>query len=85
MARLSVAAGRSTILEIRLEPQAPAIGRPLRDLGLPDGCLVAGVLRGEEILVPRGAFALAEGDQVLLVARSEALGDALRVMVGEAP
>jgi len=38
----------------------------VRDLPLPDGCLVTLVVRGSDVVVPRGSTALLEGDQVCI-------------------
>ena len=43
------------------------VDRPLRDLGFPDGVLVALVQRGGEGFVPRGSTVLLEGDHLTLI------------------
>ncbi len=43
------------------------IGRQIRELELPDGCLVALVQRGDETIVPRGSTLLDHGDTLLLI------------------
>jgi trk system potassium uptake protein TrkA len=78
-----VAEGRIRISEVALEEDAPALGIPLRDLGLPEGVLVAGILRGDEIIVPKGDSKPAAGDRLVLVSQPENLDDALRLLVGE--
>lgn len=42
----------------------------IRDLGLPEGVIVAAIQRGKEILVPRGDVVLAPGDSLVLGAES---------------
>lgn len=51
---VSLGEGKVNVAELTLAPAAPAVGRALRDLALPEGSLVAGVIRGGEPLVPRG-------------------------------
>lgn len=45
-------------------PASAVAGAEMRDLPLPEGCLVTLVLRGGDVVVPRGGTALLPGDQV---------------------
>ena len=47
-----------------VHPVSAAAGACVRDLALPEGSLVALVLRGTEVIVPRGSTPLRPGDQV---------------------
>jgi len=76
---------------LRLEPSRPGsdlIGLPLREVSLPEGTLIAMIRRGEELIIPRGATTLLQGDRLTLIGRPEGIS-ALRdtygaVMGGEA-
>lgn len=46
---------------------APMIGRRVRDLKIPEGCLITWLRRGEEVIVPRGNTVLQEGDRLTLI------------------
>jgi trk system potassium uptake protein TrkA len=68
------AQGRIALLEYRLRPDGPLVGRPLGDIrSLPSGVLMAGVRRGEEWFVPRGQSVLLAGDRALFMGRTEAM------------
>jgi trk system potassium uptake protein TrkA len=54
-------------------PQSPAAGRPLADVEFPDGAIVAAVVRGADVVVPRGAHILQAGDTVVVFALPEAV------------
>ncbi len=60
-------------VEIKLGPDSPAIGRPIRELGIPDDCIIPLVMRGEKAIIPYGDTVLAAGDDLIAVtsARSE--------------
>ncbi len=45
----------------------PLVGRALRDIELPEGCLVAVIRREGETIVPRGSTVIAEGDWLTLI------------------
>ena len=57
------------------------IDSPIRSLDLPDGCLVAMVLRGEETIVPRGSTVLEHEDAVTLIGEPDCIR-ALRADLG---
>ena len=55
------------IIELEVAEGSEAAGKPVRDLGLPDGSLVISILRDETGFVPAGDSMVQAGDQVLLV------------------
>jgi trk system potassium uptake protein TrkA len=62
------------VLEMEVEPGAPIAGRELAHTsGLLAHCRVGAILRGEEVLVPRGGGDLREGDRVLMLGTSGTL------------
>lgn len=60
--------GGIQFLEAILPPGASATGTAIRDLALPDRCLLLAVLRGDEVIFPRGDVILRPGDHVLAMA-----------------
>ncbi len=67
-----------SFVELEIMPGSPALRRPLRELGIPDDCVLSLVIRqGEKAIIPYGDTVLKEGDQVIAVS-SEASEAALR-------
>jgi trk system potassium uptake protein TrkA len=67
-----------SFVELEIPPGSPAIGRQLRDLGIPDDCILPLVIRhGQEAIIPYGSTLLEAGDQVIAVS-SEQSEEALR-------
>lgn len=64
--------GELAVVTEKLEPGAKADGLRIADLSLPPDCLLMAVVRGEDILVPRGETVLRPGDEVLALVRGEA-------------
>ncbi len=64
---IPVADGRVHLTEVKLSSGCPAVGRLLKDAGLPPGAIVAYLLRDDLPLVPHGQTSLLEGDRLLLV------------------
>jgi len=58
------------IVEYTVAPSARVAGQLLRDLALPDGVVVTLVVRGTEVIMPRGATALRPGDHVFIAMRA---------------
>ena len=55
------------IIELEVAEGSEAAGKPVRDLGLPEGSLVISILRNKEGFVPAGDSVVQAGDEVLLV------------------
>ena len=47
---------------------SPFVGHPLRDTKFPTGAIVAAILRGDEVIVPRGSDELKVGDTAIIFA-----------------
>ncbi len=58
---------RLEIIELEVLPDAPAAGRRVADVGLPEGSLVISVLRDGQGFVPLADTVIEAGDEVLLV------------------
>jgi trk/ktr system potassium uptake protein len=55
------------IIELEVSADAPAAGRTITELELPDGCLVVSVLRDGAGFVPKADTVIEAGDEVLAV------------------
>jgi trk system potassium uptake protein TrkA len=71
MTLLKLRRGRYSVVEEKVPPGAKAIGKQIKDLGLPDQCIVAAIIRHGQITLPRGISTLEEGDEVLAVTDTE--------------
>ena len=65
MTMLKIRRGKYSIVEEKIAANAPAIGKELKDLSLPNNCVISGIIRHGEMVLPRGATVLEEGDEVL--------------------
>jgi trk system potassium uptake protein len=61
---LRVRKGRYSLMEIKIPVGAPCLGTPLQHLGLPEHCVIAGVIRQGEIILPRGPLLFEVEDEV---------------------
>ncbi len=60
--------GQGEVLELTAGAGARGVGVPLKDLGLPRGVLLAALVRGEQVRVPRGNDVVEPGDRVVVMA-----------------
>lgn len=67
MTLLKIRHGRYSLVEEKVEPGAKAIGIPIKDLGLPEECIIAAIIRDGQVTLPRGATTLQEWDEVLAI------------------
>ncbi len=58
---------RAQVIELLVEPAAPADGQLLRDLSWPSGSVVASIWRHGEVITPRGDTMLKAGDLLTVV------------------
>jgi trk system potassium uptake protein TrkA len=65
MTLLKLRKGLFSLVEERVHPTAAAAGKALRDLKLPDKCVLAAVLRKGELIVPHGELVLQPADEVV--------------------
>lgn len=80
---LPVAEGKVNVTEISLQYEYPAVGKTIDDLHLPDGTLIACILRKGEVIVPSGDNSLQSSDRLILISKPEYYGQLLRLLTGE--
>ncbi len=71
MTLLKLRRGRYSLVEEKVPPGAKAVGIPLKDLGLPEQCVIAAIIRKGQVTLPRGTIAFEAGDEVLAVTDDE--------------
>jgi trk system potassium uptake protein TrkA len=59
--------GEIRLLEFRLGAESPLVGRPISELDLPYGVVIAAVHHGDATTIPRGRTSLDPGDKVVLM------------------
>jgi len=57
--------GKYSLVEEKISPRSPVIGMTIKDMPLPQNCVISGIIRKGEIVLPRGITILEVGDEVL--------------------
>ena len=67
MTLLKLRRGRYSLVEEKIAEGAPGIGIAIKDLGLPEQCVIAAIIRQGEVMIPRGTTTMELGDEVLAI------------------
>jgi trk system potassium uptake protein TrkA len=65
MVMLKLRRGKYSLVEEKIFPGARAAGVAVKDLHLPPNCIISGIIRQGEIVIPRGVTTLQEEDEIL--------------------
>lgn len=61
--------GLFSLVEEKVHPTSAAAGKTIRELALPDQCVLVAIMRKGELILPRGDTVLQSADEVLALAR----------------
>lgn len=67
MTLLKLRRGQYSLVEVMIPPGAKAAGAFIKDLPLPDQCVIVAIIRKGKMTVPRGATTIEAGDEVLAI------------------
>lgn len=59
--------GNYSLVEEKIPAGARSVGKAIKDLGLSDQCVIAGIIRDGDLIVPHGNTVFQAGDEVLAV------------------
>jgi trk system potassium uptake protein TrkA len=72
--------GGLEIIEMELSTSSAVIGKKIREIDLPEGAIFTTIIRGEQLIVPRGETELLAGDRVVALVKKDT-EQALREML----
>lgn len=70
MTLLKLRKGLFSLVEEKVDPSSPVVGKMLREIDVPQQCIVAAVIRKGQLIIPRGDVVLQASDEVLAVAHA---------------
>jgi trk system potassium uptake protein TrkA len=59
--------GQFSLIELVVSADAAVVGEAIKDLRLPEQCVIAGIIREGNMIVPRGMTKFEVGDEVLVI------------------
>jgi trk system potassium uptake protein TrkA len=72
MTLLKVRRGQYSIVEEKIAPGSVVIGKEIKDLALPNHCVISGIIRHAEMILPSGKTILEEGDEIFALVDDKA-------------
>jgi trk system potassium uptake protein len=73
---------QANLVEITLPPEAPYVGRTVRDVPLPRDSVLVAILRGKRVVTPSADDPLEAGDELIFVCTAEVEDDVRAVILG---
>lgn len=64
---LKLKSGNVALVEARINPASALIGKEINQIDLPPDCVVVSIIRGENIVFPKGQSIIEEGDEILVL------------------
>lgn len=67
--------GETEFSEIMLKKGIPVLDRPIKDISLPEGILITSIVRGNDVIIPKGEDILREEDRIVVLATNKQVGN----------
>ena len=80
---MSFKRGKLAIVRVDLPKDSPVIDKEIKDIVLPGDCVLVSILRGEEVIVPKGNTVLKVGDDVIALTLIGNEPQLLELLVGK--
>lgn len=75
----SIAGGNAEVLELKLS-NGGLDGKRIKDIGLPDGAIIAVIYRNGEVVIGAGGTVLQTGDVLTVITKTEVVKDVLHIL-----
>ncbi len=59
------------VLKIDIDWEAKILRKNIRDINVPEGIIIVGIVRGSEFIIPRGETTIEPGDKLIIVCNKE--------------
>jgi chloride channel protein, CIC family len=73
------------LIEVLVDPAAPAAGREVREVGWPPRTILTSIRRRGDVVVPNGATVLEPGDEVVALIAVDQVEAVRELLAGGAP
>ncbi|MEJ5229066.1 MAG: NAD-binding protein [Pseudothermotoga sp.] len=75
--------GKLVFLRIEIPDSSPSVGKRLKEINLPNECIIGGILRQNNVVIPRGETELLPRDRVFVICEPSIQTQVIRSLVGE--
>ncbi|MBN2029198.1 NAD-binding protein [bacterium] len=79
----SIGEGKINVTEVVLSTSSRAVGKTVQQIGMPNGSLIASILRQNKPIVPSGSTQLLDKDRLIVVTLPENHGEVLKILTSD--
>ena len=83
MTLLKLRKGEFSVVEEKVHPEAVVVGKMVKDIELPQACVLVAILRKGNLLVPRGETVFQSVDEVIALVHASHVSE-LAALLGKA-
>lgn len=80
---MSFKRGKLAIVRVDLPDDSPVINKPVQEVSLPENSVLVSILRGEEVIIPKGNTVLKPGDDIIALTLVGNEPQLLNLLVGK--
>jgi trk system potassium uptake protein TrkA len=80
LSAISIKGEAGEVMEALALPTSDIVSKPLKKISFPKGALVAGIIRGETIIIPDGNSVIEPDDRIIIFAMREAVPGVERIL-----
>jgi trk system potassium uptake protein TrkA len=80
LSSISIKGEQAEVMEAVALETSDIVGKPLKDISFPKGAMVAGIIRGKEIIIPSGESVIMPDDRVIIFARRKAVSGVEKIL-----
>lgn len=77
--------GKLALVRVDLSNESPCVNRQVMDIKLPRASVLVSIIRGEDVLIPRGETILQAKDDIIALTAIENEQDLLDALIGKVP
>ena len=77
--------GKLALVRVDLSNESPCVNRQVMDIKLPRASVLVSIIRGEDVLIPRGETILQAKDDIIALTAIENEQDLLDILIGKVP
>lgn len=70
MTLMQLSRGGYSIIQVLVSEKSATVGQPIKDIKLPESCIMIAIYRGEDLIIPHGNTIIYPGDRIMLFSAS---------------
>jgi len=73
LSAISIKGEQAEVIEAVAINKSDIVGKPLKNISLPKGVLVTGIIREKHVMIPSGRSVIDPGDRIIIFAKKQAI------------